>query len=161
MSVQLELKPLQFSYFSDFFRNAKNLHLNGAVARSIKLGKNDGLPVAERQFAVADRHGKRVAQHHCAEMGVGVLTIAFGKFWIVVPPVINAAYQPLKERFDVVEQRLLKFVDENCGSCMQRLHQDESGFQAVLAYHLVQILRDVDELQALARLVPHSLQEHR
>jgi len=40
------------------------------------------------------------------------------------PPVVDAPYQPLEKRFDVVEQRLLKFVDENavavCSDCTSR-----------------------------------------
>src|SRR5580700_5464363 len=73
------------------FRDAENLHLDRTVAGTVELGETDGLPITQGEFAVAHRDRKRVAQHHRAQMRIGVLAIALGEFRIVVPPVIDAA----------------------------------------------------------------------
>jgi len=39
----------------------------------------------------------------------------------------------------------LEFIDKNCGRRVQRLHDDESSLQPMLAHDLVQIPRDIDQ----------------
>jgi len=70
----------------------------------------------------------------------------------------QGARPAFEKRLHVIHQRLLKFVDKYGSRGVQRLHDDEPRLQPVLVHDLIQIPRDVDQLQALARLVENCLE---
>src|ERR1700735_23810 len=100
--------------------------MNRPFARTIEFGEHEGLPSPQRQFTVSYRNRNRVAQNHGAKMRVGVLPATFGKIRIIVAPVIRSADHALEKGFYIVEQRLLKFVNETRRSGMQGLHQNKA-----------------------------------
>jgi len=57
------------------------------------------------------------------------------------------------EGLDVVHQGLLKLINEDGSRGVERLHDDHTSFQSMFPDDFVEVARDVDEIEALARLV--------
>src|SRR5438128_7152690 len=130
--------------------DAGHLHRHGAAARSVELGQDDALPGSQQHGGIPHLQAHALSHEHAAKVRVGVLPLAVGILRIVVTPALIPAHHFLEQGSDVVQQRILPFVNEHgCGG-VQRLQMHNAVADAALAHDLIDAVRNVDELQALA-----------
>ena len=137
--------------------HSERLYADGAGARSIELGDEDALPLAEHQLAAADLQRQAVAEQHGAQVRVGVHAIAVRVLRVVVHPLGVAIDHLLEEPLDVRVQRLLRLVDEERARRVHRPQADHPLPHAALADEVHDRIGDVDELDAPVGLHEHGI----
>ena len=106
------------------------MHLNadGALARSVELGREHALPLAEDQFAAGDLQRHAVPEQHGPEMCVGVVAVAIRVLGVVVHPLDASRHRQLEKLLDFSMERGLILVDEQGTRRVERPEADEAFF---------------------------------
>lgn len=128
---------------------AEDLHLQGAFAGAVELSQNYSLEGSKDQLAVLHRESQIVAQEHGSQVSVSIEAVAVAELGVVVLPISTLDDYLLEKSSNVVEQRLLEFIDKKGQGRMQRGHQGDSMVDSGLAHLRGQPRSDVNQLHAL------------
>src|SRR5687768_8501407 len=91
-----------------------------------------------------------MAEHHRAQVRVGILAIAIGVFGIVVLVVAAAAGYGFEEGLDVGRERRLRFIDEYGAGGMHRPQRQQAFLYARAAHEGHHRVCQIDQLDTLA-----------
>ena len=92
--------------------DAEDLNAKRSSTRTVELGHQDSLPLAQHDFAAAHLQRQAMAEQKRSKMRVGVHPIAIRVFGVVVHPGGIPGDHLLEKPADIGQQRGLKLVDE-------------------------------------------------
>src|ERR1039457_2329568 len=129
--------------------NPRDLDRERPAAGAVEFREDDALPSAQEHRRVPNLKAESLAHEHAAHMRIGVAALAIRVLRVVVAIVVAAVDDALEEALDIVEKRLLPFVQEQRGRGVQGLQVHETVANAALADDVVDAIGDVEQLQAL------------
>jgi hypothetical protein len=141
--------------------NAEDLDAQGSRAWAVELRHQDALPLPEHDFAAADLQRQAVTEQQRAEMRVGVHAVAVGVLRIVVHVFRVARDHLLEEPLDVGEQGDLELVDQQRAGGVHRPDADQPFADVEPPDELHDLVRQIDQLDALIGLDDERLAMNR